>query len=133
MYLISYCSLLAIVCVQVTATAISYLLILLDIIQCKYCNYDLIKCMSTLSDQSYIASYTPAINLSINISFPFFRYEQDIVRQGTFEVIKFFGSPKLCKFVISVAFDFHGFYHTCSKMYVLYIPIYTWKLIFVFS
>ena len=45
--------------------------------------------------------------------------EQDIVRQGIFEAIKFRGSLKLCKFVISVAFDFHGFYHTSSKMYVL--------------
>ena len=31
------------------------------------------------------------------------------------------------------AFDFHGFYHTCSKIYVLYIPVYTWKLIFVIN
>ena len=89
--------------------------------------------MLTLSDQSYIAPYTPAIILSINILFPFFRHEQDIVRQGIFEAIKFHGSPKWHKFVISVVFDFHGFYHTCSKMYVLYIPVYTWKLIFVIS
>ena len=78
--------------------------------------------MLTLSDQSCIASYTPAIILSINILFLFFRHEQDIGRLGIFEAIKFLGSPKWCKFVISVAFDFHGFYHTYSKMYVLYIP-----------
>ena len=77
--------------------------------------------MLILFDQSYIASYTPAIILSINILFPFFRHKQDIVRQGIFEAIKFCGSPNWHKFVISVAFDFHGFYHTCSKMYVLYI------------
>ena len=79
--------------------------------------------MLTLSDQSYIASYTPAIILSINVLLPFFRHEQDIVRQGIFEEIKFHGSTKWCKFIMSVAFDFHGFYHTCSKMYVLYIPV----------
>ena len=79
--------------------------------------------MLTLSDQSYIASYTPAIILFINILFPFLRHEQDIERQGIFEVIKFCGSPKWPKFVISVAFDFYGFYHTCSKMYVLYILV----------
>ena len=45
----------------------------------KYCEYDLIKCMLTLSDQSYITSDTLAIILSINILFPFFRLEQDIV------------------------------------------------------
>ena len=87
--------------------------------------------MLTLSDQSYniIASYIPTIILSINILFPFFRLEQE--RQGIFEAIKFCGSPKWPKIVISVPFDFHGFYHTCSKIYVLYIPVYTWKLIFV--
>ena len=42
--------------------------------------YDMIKCMLTLSDQSYIAFCTPAIILSINILFPFFRLEQNIVR-----------------------------------------------------
>ena len=73
-------------CTSTIATAISYLLILLDTIQVTY---DLVKCMLTLSDQSYIASYTPAIILSINILFPFFRLEQDIVRQGMFEAIKF--------------------------------------------
>ena len=82
--------------------------------------------MLTLSDQSYVASYTPAMILSINILFPFFRHEQDIVRQGIFEAIKFHGSPKWCKFIISVAFDFHEFYHTCSKMYLLYIPVWVY-------
>ena len=78
--------------------------------------------MLTLSDLSYIASYIPAIILSISILFPFFRLEQDIVR---FEAIKFHGSPKWPKFVISVAFDFHGFYHTCSKIIcVIYTSIY---------
>ena len=65
--------------------------------------------------------------------FPFFKHEQDIIRQGIFEAIKFHGSPKWRKFVVSVEFDFHGFYHTCSKMYLLYIPVYTRKLIFVIS
>ena len=89
-------------CTSTIATAISYLLILLDTILSKYCDYDLIKCMLTLSDQSYIASYTPAIILSINILFPFFRLEQNIVRQGIFAAIRFHGSPKWCKFVISI-------------------------------
>ena len=86
-----------------------------------------------LSDQSYMASYIPAIILSINILFPFFRLKQDIVRQGIFETIKFCGSPKWSKFVISVAFDFHRLYYTYSNIYVLYIPVYTWKLILVIS
>ena len=75
------------------------------------------------------------LSVSINILFSFFRLEQDIVRQGIFEAIKFCGSPKWSKFVISVAFDFHGFYHTCDKiiLYVLYVLIYTWKLIFMIS
>ena len=74
-------------------------------------------------DQSYIASYTPTIILSIKYTFPFFiiRLEQDIVRQGIiFETIKFRESPKWPNFVISVAFDFHGFYHIAAK-YMLYI------------
>ena len=66
----------------------------------------------------------PAIILSINILFHFFRLEQDIVRQGIFEAIKFCGSPKWPKFVISVAFHFHEFYHILAAEYVLYIPVY---------
>ena len=79
--------------------------------------------MLILSDQSYIACYIPAIILSTNTLFPFFRLEQDIVRQGiVFETIKFCGSPKWPKFIISVAFDFHGFYHTCSNILcVIYV------------
>ena len=66
--------------------------------------------MLTLPDQSNTASYTPAIILCVcNIPFSFFRLEQDIVRQGIFETIKFCGSPKCLKFVIYVAFNFHGF------------------------
>ena len=84
--------------------------------------------MLTLSDQSYIASYTPAIILSTNILFPFFRLEQDIVRQGIVFETKFCGSPKWPKFIIiiiSVAFDFHGFYHTCSNILcIIYTGIY---------
>ena len=64
--------------------------------------------MLTLSNQSYIASYTFAIIIYI-YTFPFFRLEQDIVRQGIFKVIKFRESPKWPKFIISVAFDFQGF------------------------
>ena len=64
----------------------------------KYCKYDLIKNMSTLPDQSNTASYTPAMILSTyNIPFPFFRLEQDIVKQGIFKAIKFHGSPKMAK------------------------------------
>ena len=81
--------------------------------------------MLTLSNQSYIASYTFAIIIYI-YTFPFFRLEQDIVRQGIFELIKFCGSPKWPKFVIPVAFDFHGVYHTCSRVYVLYILVYSY-------
>ena len=62
----------------------------------------------------------------MNILFSFFRHEQDILRQGIFGAIKFHGSPKWRKFVIPVAFDFYGFYHTCSKINVcvIYTGIY---------
>ena len=77
----------------------------------RYCV--IMICMLTLSDQSYIASYTLAIILSI--LFPFFRHEQDIVRQGIFEAIKFHGSPKWCKFVISVYLIFMDFTTLAAK------------------
>ena len=72
------------------------------------------------SEQSYNYCFLhPCHNFVYKYTFPFFRLEQDIVRQGIFEVLKFRGSPKWPKFVISMAFDFHGFYHTCSKIYVI--------------
>ena len=90
--------------------------------------YDLIKSMLTLSAWPIIYCFLhPCIILSINILFPFFRLEQDNVRQGIFEAIKFRGSPKWPNLVISVAFDFHEVYQTCSRIYMLYILVYTWK------
>ena len=86
------------VCVQVLYHSYSYILFAHIIGYYPSTEYDLIKCMLTLSNQSYIASYTPAIILSINILLPFFRHKQDIVRQGIYEAIKFHESPKWCKF-----------------------------------
>ena len=73
-------------CTSTIATAMSYLLTLLDTIQVLYVG---MICSNA----------------------------------GIFEAIKLCGSRKSPKFVISVVFDFHRFYHTCSRIYVLYIPV----------
>ena len=88
----SYCSLLAIVCVQVPLLQLYFICSYYQILS-KYCEHDLIKCMLTLSDQSYSYCFlNPCHNFSYKYTFLFFTLEQDIVRQGIFEVIKFCGS-----------------------------------------